>query len=373
MMSIHAAKGLEFPVVFLSAMHRGPDRRTPVILFSADCGLGIKWRNPATGKGIGDISHRVLSARRKTEEEAEEYRLLYVAMTRAEDRLILSYAERKQQSGRVKLANRVERFDNVEERGLPGTGPQTGKPPLQAIRDGSANRKACSTPSAGIILDKAVPSGQYDSSASVTSAALFDACPRKYFLSRYIGLDPEPNSPGTGAIQLGLDVHGALAGQPVESLEALDLAQRFHASELGKRAARATRIEREFDFQIAWDDVVLRGQIDLWFEEGGELIVVDYKTDRDESSHGSYALQLRLYAAALELYAGRSVGRAVLFYLRSGRDYEVSVIPQDLESARAVIRAFRDAQDSLKFPMKVGEQCRHCPFWRVQCDVSLPN
>jgi len=31
------------------------------------------------------------------------------------------------------------------------------------------------------------------------------------------------------------------------------------------------------------EDVVLRGVIDLWFEEAGELILVDYKTDREES------------------------------------------------------------------------------------------
>src|SRR5262249_39297568 len=85
-MSIHAAKGLEFPVVFVSALHRGPDRRTPVILYSADLGLGAKWRNPATGRGVSDAVHGELSERRKRAEEEEENRLLYVAMTRAEER-----------------------------------------------------------------------------------------------------------------------------------------------------------------------------------------------------------------------------------------------------------------------------------------------
>jgi ATP-dependent exoDNAse (exonuclease V) beta subunit len=355
-MSIHAAKGLEFPVVILSAMHRGPDRRTPVILFSPDRGLGVKWRNPATGKGTPDAAHRALSTRRKIEDEAEENRLLYVAMTRAEDRLILSYAERKQKSSWMKLADLVEQSPvSVEQT-------TAGNRVLSPLESDSET-----------VLDKPTVSAQYDSSASVTSIALFDACPRKYYLGRYLGLDPEPTSPGTGAIQLGLDVHRALAGESVESPEAIELAGRFHKSDLGRRAARAQRAEREFDFQLVIEDIVLRGQIDLWFEEAGELVVVDYKTDRDESGMSSYTLQLRLYAAALELYAGRPARRAVLFYLRSGNVHEVSLTARDVDTARAKVRSFRVAQDSLEFPMKVGEQCRHCPFWKVQCEGLNQN
>ena len=62
-------------------------------------------------------------------------------------------------------------------------------------------------------------------------------------------------------------------------------------------------------------------QIDLWFEEAGEeLMVVDYKeTDRmadGESPSAAYALQLQIYALALERSAGRIADRAVLYYLR---------------------------------------------------------
>src|SRR6185295_10172336 len=110
--------------------------------------------------------------------------------------------------------------------------------------------------------------------------------------------------------EFGLEVHRALAGDAVLSKEALELAERFRQSELGLRADRATRVEREFDFAVAIDDVVISGQIDLWFEEAGDLVVVDYKTDRDTSSSDSYAVQLRLYALALERYAGRRADRA---------------------------------------------------------------
>ena len=124
-------------------------------------------------------------------------------------------------------------------------------------------------------------------------------------------------------------------------------------------------MEREFDFLLAVEDVVLRGQIDLWFEESGELVLVDYKTDRDESS--DYALQLRLYALALETYAGRLPDRAALCYLRSGRVREVSITSADLDAARLAVRELAAAQDRLEFPMKEGEQCRRCSFYQGLC------
>jgi ATP-dependent exoDNAse (exonuclease V) beta subunit len=348
MMTIHAAKGLEFPVVFVSALHRGPDQRKPVIAVSPETGLGVKWRHPVTGKGVSDSAHSALIEQMDRQEEAEENRLLYVAMTRAQDRLILSYAERKRSSAWQKLAESV-----VAE----------SSPPPESSTSAAA---------AGVIaedsLDPPVVSGQYDSAVAVTSVAMFQACPRRYYLSRYLGLEPVANRPGTGAIELGLDVHSALAGQVVESAEAEALTANFRASDLGRRAEAATRIEREFDFLFEIDDVIVRGQIDLWFEQGGELVIVDYKTDRDESGAEGYALQLRLYALALERYAGRRPDRAALYYLRSNRIIEISLTDDDLAAARNAVRELLDAQDRLQFPMKVGEHCRKCLFWGGVCE-----
>jgi ATP-dependent helicase/nuclease subunit A len=360
-MTIHAAKGLEFPVVFVSALHAGRKSSTPVLLFSADLGLGAKWRNPATGDGQKDAAHAALSERLKKDENAEEDRLLYVAMTRAEDRLILSYARGQRRSPWQKLAEAGIRAETEADRAT-------------EIDASVPSRVEPATPE--LLLDHAAVTGQHDSSAAVTDVAQFAACPRKYYLGRYLGLMPAPTGLGTGAIELGLEVHKALAGQPADSAgvlsqDALELARRFEESQLGQRAARARRVEREFDFLLAVEDVVLRGQIDLWFEEGGELTLVDYKTDRDEASAAEYALQLRLYALALERYAGRLPDRAALCFLRSGRVTEVSLSGADLDDARAAVRALASAQNSLEFPMKIGEQCRRCAFYEGLCPAKL--
>jgi len=349
-MSIHAAKGLEFKVVFVSALHRRPDSSKPVIAFSPAAGLGVKWRNPLTGKSQPDAAHAAIVEELKRRDEAEENRLLYVAMTRAEDLLILSECEKRGLSPWQKLARRL---------------------PITAQSDGLITPPNAPPPGASSAvppdeMPRPAAPGQYDSSAPVTAIATFHSCPRKYLLGTIAKPDYES---ANGAISTGLAVHRILAGGTPEFKEHAELAARFFESELGRRAARAQRIEREFDFQICVEDVVLRGQIDLWFEEAGELILVDYKTDRDESSAPFYAIQLRLYALALEQYAGRLPDRAVLYYLRPNAAVDVDLTA--LETVKAAVRAFRDAQEVLTFPLKTGEHCRNCPHFEKLCPAQL--
>ena len=163
-----------------------------------------------------------------------------------------------------------------------------------------------------------------------------------------------------GFRNVGSDVHGDPVGEEIDqsSSGAAEMAQRFSASELGQRAMRADRIEREFDFLFYFEDVVLRGQIDLWFEEAGELIVVDYKTDR-ENHPKLTRCNCRFYALALQRYAGRVADRAILFYLRQDKAIE---IPIDNEQVRSAVRAFLAAQDSLEYPLNAGERCLRCCF-----------
>jgi ATP-dependent exoDNAse (exonuclease V) beta subunit len=349
-MTIHAAKGLEFPAVFVSALHKGPERRTPALLFSRDLGLGAKWRTPASKDGVSDAVHTQLKERETSREKAEASRLLYVAMTRAEDRLVLTHTERRQKSSWEKLA-----IAALPQAGFRGEAPVIAASGTERVQ------------SAEQLLEAPAIQGQYDSTATITSVTLFEACPRRYYLSRYLGLEPEPDGPGTGAMATGLAVHAILAGQKVDSPEAIKLAAKFEASEWGQRAARAQRVEHEFDFLFEIDDVILRGQIDLWFEEAGELVLVDYKTDRDEGSAESYALQLRLYALALERHAGRVPDRAVLFYVRTENPIVIGLSARELDEARLGVGVFREAQERMDFPVRAGEQCKKCPFFGGLC------
>src|SRR5262249_46051415 len=155
--------------------------------------------------------------------------------------------------------------------------------------------------------------------------------------------------------EIGTEVHELLAGIIKEgSAEATRLAEVFRRSALGKRSAAASKIEREFDFVMAVEDVVVRGQIDLWFEEGGELVIVDYKTHGGSGTQahqraGDYALQVRLYAMGVERIAGRPPERAWLHFLRPDKAVQVDLGPTLLESPEQVVRDFRTAQESGEF------------------------
>ncbi len=235
-----------------------------------------------------------------------------------------------------------------------------------------------------ILLARPVLADQHDSVTSVTSIDVFAVCPRRYYLSRYIGweghVEAAPDSRPSGgpnAAEFGTLVHGLLAGDAADEApaEALELVSRFQSSELGVRAARAGRIEREFDFVMAIEDLVLSGKIDLWFEEDGELILVDYKTDRVRpeavAAHAElYAVQLRLYALALERITGRLPDRAFVCLLRPGQTVPVALNAQLLEEARNLVRAFREAQSSLRFKLQEGEHCVRCPFYRGLCPAG---
>jgi ATP-dependent exoDNAse (exonuclease V) beta subunit len=380
-MTIHAAKGLEFPIVFAAALHKGTSKRKPAFMHHAGSGLGARWRDPLTGESVADGAHLVAAGFETVRESREADRLLYVAMTRAAEHLVLSFAKSKRTSPWATLvANKLgvdpEIFDNAPwmADGIRVLRADAA-PPTDALR-------AVNSAAAPLDLERPQVSGQHDSTLTATAVALFEACPRKYFLSRYLGW-PEPRAAVAehhdeareaplDATELGQQVHALLAGEPVESPapEALALAARFRMSELGQRAARAGRVEREFDFLLALDDVIVRGQMDLWFEEGGELILVDYKTDRHEDRAGAYAIQLQLYALALERIRGRLPDRALLCYLRNGHEVEVPLGAAALETARESVRALSRAQDSLEFPLREGARCALCGYFGGACPAG---
>ena len=91
LLTIHAAKGLEFKVVVVA--DAGRDRNAPSadeILCLADGRFGFRVADPATGKRHGVLGYDSVKEARAAEDEAERLRLYYVAMTRAIDRLIVS-------------------------------------------------------------------------------------------------------------------------------------------------------------------------------------------------------------------------------------------------------------------------------------------
>ena len=105
-MSIHKSKGLEFPVVFLSNLARkfNLESQRGQVLCHKELGLGLSVADSGKRVRYATVSKRAIVARTAAENLSEEMRVLYVAMTRPQDRLIMTYADRKMDEKLQKLA-----------------------------------------------------------------------------------------------------------------------------------------------------------------------------------------------------------------------------------------------------------------------------
>ena len=114
-MSIHKSKGLEFPVVFLCGLSREFNRESlrAQILCDKELGLGLSVADSHNRVRYPSLAKRAIAARMASESLSEEMRVLYVAMTRARDRLIMTYAARKLDVELKDIALRLD-FDGGE-------------------------------------------------------------------------------------------------------------------------------------------------------------------------------------------------------------------------------------------------------------------
>lgn len=91
-MTIHKSKGLEFPIVILadcSKRFNETDLKRPVLLHE-ELGIAMKCRDVDRGLEYDGVDRLALAARTRQENVSEELRILYVAMTRAKEKLILT-------------------------------------------------------------------------------------------------------------------------------------------------------------------------------------------------------------------------------------------------------------------------------------------
>lgn len=112
-MSIHKSKGLEFPVVFLAGMAKNFNKQDAYskILIDPDLGIGSDFLDLEQRVKAPTLKKNVLKRRSELESLGEELRVLYVGMTRAKEKLIMTAADRS-------LEKRLEKWNGLGDRGF---------------------------------------------------------------------------------------------------------------------------------------------------------------------------------------------------------------------------------------------------------------
>jgi len=349
LLTIHKAKGLEYPIVVLAggALGRGSGRDAvrPIVDRSARR-LAVKLKLELPGVGACDVVpplYADVKAREDGNEASELRRLLYVAATRARDRLVVScFGRLKNKDGKPAAGVMLAPLADV----LPEPGPEA--PPADGEHGGllvlapaapPAPAAAAQEPDVGrLVADR--DSWQEERRALLGRAG---APARATSPSGLEHVDDEVRDGGAGAppgrgtaLALGSLVHevmelcdlgdessiGPVAASAAARLGRPDLTERAAALALAcwrsapvRAAAAAPEVHRELEVGALIGDVVVNGAIDLLYRDGAEWVIVDYKTDRGAEApvlRERYAPQGAAYAVAVEKATGGTVREVVL-------------------------------------------------------------
>ena len=124
-MSIHKSKGLEFPVVYLCGLGRefNMENQRAAVLCHKALGLGLAAVDHRNRLRYPTIAKRAIAARIGMDSVSEELRVLYVAMTRAKDRLVMTYASQRLEKDIAEIVQRLDMGGNellIREAVCPG-------------------------------------------------------------------------------------------------------------------------------------------------------------------------------------------------------------------------------------------------------------
>lgn len=276
LMTIHGSKGLEWPVVIVPDLARDRPATTEPVRFDPQLGVALRFEDEK-GETLTPALSTLLEHKHKKGEVEEARRVLYVALTRAQDHLILSSTE-GEGGGLDLLLPGLQAADIFQE---------------QVYFDPEKDVPYCPPDPAHFVDPEwsyVTPLGSGVHELPISALADYAQCPMQYrfkYIDGHPGLDEEASV----AQRVGLLMHKAIARSIIEvdplarydrSLpseyvrEALELAKRFNNDEIFA-ACRGSAEAWNLPFTLKLSGITFQGVIDLV----GTDFVVDYKSDRE--------------------------------------------------------------------------------------------
>jgi len=415
-MTVHSAKGLEFPVVFVADLARCKRRTSDQLLVGRTVLDGrevpMVGMNPPTGFGpFRTPAHILMAPALEAAAVEEEKRCLYVAATRAEELLVLSGAAKlgKPAAGGANLIDWVRQaLGDPDASGVVTVGDSpvsvTVVQPQEAEPTDVDNAVVHTAPPFATpeLADRVVDAPLLrPAEVSYSALHLHERCSLSYRAKHALRIgrfeDPSELSP-TG---LGSAVHAVLesAGANGATDAAIESAARrfgldaeqqvrleravavFSASEVSRRMHAGDRLRREEPLRVQLGETVLVGNIDAIAWDGRAAYVVDYKTGKgpdeaDSQRLTAYELQARCYALAAFECGAEMVEVAFCFVEHDAvtvdyaftRDGDHRAIRDDIEARIARITTGATAHLA-RYDANV---CSSCPAVGGLCPIDAP-
>jgi ATP-dependent helicase/nuclease subunit A len=359
-LTVHGAKGLEFPIVIVAGLNVDPPNRQPPVLFMPDGTLEVRV-GPADARVATEGYAARLEAER-AHEDAERVRLLYVAMTRARDRLFVSLHRKASQRAceatriaahldevplaRLELDEPAPTARAVPSAPVPGAAGPEERVEWRAARNALLARAGRPATVAATTLAQAgqlhTPGLDDGDAGTPDERPPWQRGRAGTAVGRAVHAVLQTVDLATGA---GVDETAraqALAERVPERVEEIRALVRAVLAAATIQAALASgRVWREVPVAAVIDGTVVEGFIDLLYEGPDGLVVVDYKTDRVSDDQldtllSKYRVQGAAYALALETALVRPVANVVFVFARPTAAVERAV--DDLPAAIAEVR-----------------------------------
>ncbi|MDR3687044.1 MAG: UvrD-helicase domain-containing protein, partial [Coriobacteriia bacterium] len=424
-MSIHASKGLEFPIVVVPGLAAPrPADRLAVRASRRGGGLAVALRTPANDDGDSRGSSTWFAEFSDADAQAEleeSARVLYVACTRARELLLVTGSMGMRPAKGTSAKYDLARLSRVLGVTIPTVGPSDGIVTLAGagtrcrvrvidageLAGAALPIEAESAPGTMILppAGRGIPEEPQRALAperlSYTQLSEFEHCPRAFWVRRVLGVRPMriPMPGQTDPLLFGTALHAALRlvgadGAPPSServsaigrfyelsnLDVVRLGQavrRYCESDVAHHAVAGETVRRESPFAMnIGDKFLLTGSIDLYSRTADRALVVDYKsggTGVAADLRTRYQLQAECYAlAVLRDGCNHATVEFVRPEVEPDEDGDVQRVAFEFSAAdretieRDLLRRYGEIEASA-FEPAPSRECYHCEVPRGLC------